>query len=200
MKIVVVGGTGTIGSAVVTALRRNHEVAVRSRSSNPPVNLDDPVSVRAMFDALGPLDAVVCCAGGAAFKPLAELSDEDFAYSLRDKLMGQVNLARIAASRVRERGSITLTSGILATRPIPRSSAVSLVNAAIEGFVRAAALEMPRGLRINVVSPPWVKETLQSMGQDPSPGMSAADVARAYVAAVERVAQGQVIDPAHPPK
>ena len=51
--------------------------------------------------------------------------------------------------------------------------------------MRAAALEMPRRLRINAVSPPWVKETMVKLGMDPASGLAAADVAKAYVAAIE---------------
>ena len=93
-------------------------------------------------------------------------------------------------------GSITLTTGVLAMRPMPGSASVSLVNAGLEGFVRAAALEMPRKLRINAVSPPWVKETMVKFGMDPTPGLAAADVAKAYVAAVEGGYQGEILDPA----
>jgi NAD(P)-dependent dehydrogenase (short-subunit alcohol dehydrogenase family) len=55
---------------------------------------------------------------------------------------------------------------LLAMHPIRGSASVSLVNAGLEGFVRAAALEMPRRLRINAVSPPWVKEKMVKLGMD----------------------------------
>ena len=96
--------------------------------------------------------------------------------------------------RGRPGGSITLTSGVLSQEPSIGSTAVSLVNAGVEGFARAAALDLPRGIRINVVSPPWVSETLQAMGMDPSGGMPAAHVARAYVDAVRGAHNGQVLD------
>ena len=108
--------------------------------------------------------------------------------------MGQVAAARIATEQLRDGGSITLTTGVLAMYPIRGSASVSMVHAGLEGFVRAAALEMPRGLRINAVSPPWVKETLVRLHMDPAPGLSAADVAKAYVAAVEGAQQGAVLD------
>jgi NAD(P)-dependent dehydrogenase (short-subunit alcohol dehydrogenase family) len=109
--------------------------------------------------------------------------------------MGQVNLVRIGIDEVTDGGSFTLTSGILAQEPSPGSSAVSLVNAGVEAFARAAALELPRGLRINVVSPPWVSETLRAMGRDPSGGLPAAEVARSYVESVEGTRTGAVIVP-----
>jgi NAD(P)-dependent dehydrogenase (short-subunit alcohol dehydrogenase family) len=107
--------------------------------------------------------------------------------------MGQVSLARIAKDIIREGGAITLTTGVLAMHPIPGSASISMVNAGLEGFVRAAALEMPRRLRINAVSPPWVRETLLKLGMSSTTGLPSADVAKAYVAAVEGTQQGEVI-------
>jgi len=137
----------------------------------------------------------VSCAGNAVFKPFAALTDADYELGLRSKLMGQVALARTAKDHLRDGGSITVTTGVLAMRPMPGSAAISLVNAGLEGFVRAAALEMPRRLRINAVSPPWVKETLVKLRMDPAPGLAAADVAKAYVAAVEGSSQGKILEP-----
>jgi NAD(P)-dependent dehydrogenase (short-subunit alcohol dehydrogenase family) len=196
MRIVVVGVTGTIGRAVKSALAPRHEIVGASRKTQPPLDLDDAASIRAFFQAVGSVDAVVSCAGNAAFKPFAQLSDADYALSLGSKLMGQVNLVRIAMAHVRDGGSITLTSGVLARDPMPGSGAVSLVNAALEGFTRAAALEAPRKIRVNVVSPPWISETLTQLGMDPKQGISAEANARAYVEAVEGKATGQVIDAA----
>lgn len=196
MKVLVVGGTGIIGRAVAEALRaQGHEVLSAERSSGDlRVDIRSVESVRALFTQAGRVDAIVSCAGSGAWKPLGELSDEDFDTTLHYKLMGQVNLARYGADAVADGGSVTLTSGVLAQEPMPGGAAISLVNAGLEGFARAAALEMPRGIRINVVSPPWVSETLQSMGQDPSGGMPAAEVARAYVDAVTGAHNGQVLD------
>jgi NAD(P)-dependent dehydrogenase (short-subunit alcohol dehydrogenase family) len=130
-----------------------------------------------------------------AFKPFAALTDADYELGLRSKLMGQVLLARLATDHLSDGGSITVTTGILAMHPIPGSASVSMVNAGLEGFVRAAALEMPRKLRINAVSPPWVKETMVKLGMDPTPGLASATVAKAYVAAVEGSHQGKILDP-----
>ncbi len=194
MKILVIGATGTIGAAVAAALeQRGHEVVQASRHGELRVDIDDAASVRALFERGGELDAVVSCAGNAAWKPLAALGDDDFALSLRSKLMGQVNVTRAALGKLRDGGSVTLTSGVLAQTPMPGSAAVSLVNAGLEGFARAAALEAPRGIRVNVVSPPWVTETLVKLKMDPSGGTPAAEVAQAYVAAVEGHERGQVI-------
>ncbi|HEX2207069.1 MAG TPA: short chain dehydrogenase [Longimicrobium sp.] len=196
MRVLVIGGSGTIGEAVVDALRGGgHEVLSAHRSSGGlRVDITSADSIREMFRQAGRVDAVVSAAGGGAWKPLAQLTDEDFEMSLHYKLMGQVNLVRYGLEHVGDGGSITVTSGVLSQEPMPGSAAISLVNAALEGFARAAALEAPRGVRVNVVSPPWVTETLKAMGMDPGGGMPAAQVARAYVDAVTGAHNGQVLD------
>jgi NAD(P)-dependent dehydrogenase (short-subunit alcohol dehydrogenase family) len=195
MKIIVIGGTGTIGSAVVAALAKTHTVVpVGHRRGERRVDLASPDSINELFRDTAPFDAVVCAAGLAKFAPLKDLKDEDFQLGLSNKLMGQVNVVRLGLSHIADRGSFTLTSGVLSMEPMPGSAAISPVNAAIEGFVRAAALEMPRDVRINIVSPPWVKETLIALKMDPSIGMPAATVAKAYVAGVEGSQSGVVID------
>jgi NAD(P)-dependent dehydrogenase (short-subunit alcohol dehydrogenase family) len=196
MRILLVGGTGTIGSAVYEMLSESHEV-VRCTRSGEDVHVDMamPSSIRAMYEEAGRFDALVCTAGQARFAPFAQLKDEDFAFTLVNKLMGQVNLVRFGRKYINDGGSFTLTSGILAQQPMVGSAVVSLVNSGLEGFVRAAALDLPRGVRINVVSPPWVSETLVKLGRDPAPGMPAAQVALAYRESVEGNRTGQVLSP-----
>src|SRR5690348_15042570 len=196
MRILVIGATGTIGKAVVAALGGRHEIIQASRhKAHEQVDIADPASLRALFERVGRVDAIVSVAGNAAWKALKDLTDEDFAFSVSNKLLGQVNVVRYGLAHVNDGGSITITSGVLATQPMRGSAAVSLVNAALEGFARAAALEAPRGIRVNIVSPPWVSETLKAMGQDPKGGLPAADVARSYVQSVEGKQRGQVISP-----
>jgi NAD(P)-dependent dehydrogenase (short-subunit alcohol dehydrogenase family) len=196
MRIVVVGASGTIGRAVVRLLETDHEIVPVGRTSGDyHVDLAVRESIEALFVALGPVGAVVSAAGEARFADLDALTDADFAFSLHNKLMGQVNLVRIGHPFVVEGGSFTLTSGVLAQHPMIGSAAISLVNAGIEGFARAAALELPRGIRINVVSPPWVTETLQAMGMATGHGLPAERVALAYRASVEGDATGEVLDP-----
>ena len=125
---------------------------------------------------------------------MSELSDEDFQLGLFGKLMGQVNLVRVGLNHINDNGSFTLTSGVLSQQPMPGSASISMVNAGIEGFVRAAALEMPRGIRINAVSPPWVKETLEALGMDSSNGMPAERVAQAYRASIDGTRSGNIIN------
>lgn len=195
MKIVLIGATGTIGAAVADLLEQNHQVVrVGSRGGDYQVDLGSKSSIEALLTQVGAVDAVVSTAGVAKFGPLSELSDEDFELGLVNKLMGQVNLVRLGLKHVRDEGSITLSSGLMARQPMPGSASVSLVNGALDSFVKAAALETERGVRINAVSPVFVKETMQAMGMDSATGLSAAHTAKAYMAAVEGADQGQVLD------
>lgn len=193
MRILLIGA-GTIGGAIADALQGQHEVLQASRRGKVKVDIAQPQSIKDMYAAVGLVDAVVVAAGEAAFAPLQQLTDQDFELSLRSKLMGQVNVVRYGLESVRDGGSFTLTSGVLAEQPARGAAAVSLVNAGLQGFVRSAALEMPRGIRVNVVSPGWISETLKSMGRDPSKGIPARDVAQAYVLAIDDHATGQVFN------
>lgn len=192
MRVVVIGATGTIGRAVAGLLEGNgHEVLRASRTSDPGVDLSDPDSVDAFLSSAGAVDAVVCCAASA---PLTPLTDDDFVPTLEAKLFGQVGVARRAVLALSDGGSITLTSGAIPV-DTPGSAGGALVNAGLEAFVTAAAVELPRGLRLNVVSPGWVSESLIQLGMDPSDGVPVADVARAYLLAVEGDAQGKTFRP-----
>ena len=196
MRILIIGATGTIGRPIVAALQDRHELVLASREkSHERVEIADPASIRALFSRVGKLDAVVVAAGQAAFQPLAKLTDEDFALSLRSKLMGQVNVVRYGFDFINDGGSFTLTSGTLANEPMVSGSAASLVNGAINSFTRAAAHEAPRSIRVNAVAPPWVTETLIAYKMNPEGGMPAVDVGRAYVESVEGKQTGQVISP-----
>jgi NAD(P)-dependent dehydrogenase (short-subunit alcohol dehydrogenase family) len=195
MKVVVIGASGTIGREVVKLLSRRHEIIpVTNTRGHHKVDLASKESIEDLFETIGPFDALVSAAGLAAFGNLDDLTDEDFHLGLTNKLMGQVNLVRVGLRYIRDDGSFTLTTGVLAMEPMPGSAAVSMVNAGLEGFVRAAALQMKPGIRVNAVSPPWVSETLAAIGKDVSVGMPAAKVAAAYAESVEGRASGKIID------
>ena len=194
MRVLLVGATGTIGSAVDRALTdRGHDVVRTGHTSGEHrVELGDPASIRALYQAVGEVDAVVCAAGLAEFGTVQALEVADYDASLGNKLMGQVNLVRAGLEHVAGDGSFTLTSGVLSRSPQPGTVAVAMVNGAVESFARAAALDLG-GRRINVVSPGWVKETMEAMGMDPEPGTAASEVAERYVEAVEGGMSGEVL-------
>jgi NAD(P)-dependent dehydrogenase (short-subunit alcohol dehydrogenase family) len=194
MKVLVIGASGIIGSAVAAAFAQHQVIRASFSKSDISVDVANPESVRALFDKVGKVDAVLSAAGQAAFGPLRDLSDADFAYSLANKLMGQVNLVRYGIDFVTDGGSFVLCSGVVSRRPMAGGAALSLVNAGLDGFVRSAALELPRRQRINAVSPGWVAETLAAMGRDPRVGTPAATVANAYYQAATGTMTGRVLD------
>ncbi len=196
MKVIVMGATGTIGAAVADALAARHEVIRASRKSEVRVDVEDPKSVAALFERIEDVDAVVTCAGevGGVFAPFDQLSDEQLQRCLRF-MTNAFHVVRTCARHVRDGGSITVTTGQLSTHPMPGSAALTMAGAGTEGFVRAAALEMPRGVRLNSVAPGWVKETMEKMGMDSAPGMAAKTLADYYVRAVEGTMSGTIIDP-----
>ena len=200
MRILHVGATGTIGTAVADALAaRGHEVVrVGHAEGDETVDLADPSSIEALYDAVGPVDAVVCTAGVARFGPLEELSDQDFRTSLANKLMGQVNLVRRGLGSVREGGSFTLTSGTLSEKPEPGTPAVAMTGAAVAAFARGAALDLADRWRVNVVSPGPVADSRAARGLDPMPGIWAKDLAAYYVELVEGDQTGQVVTAEEP--
>lgn len=198
MKIILLGASGLVGRAVAAALSPRHELVPVSRRSGTKADLTDPASLDALFENSLPenniADAVVCCAANVPLRPLADLTEGQVLEDLHGKLLGQVALARRAAAHLTDGGSITLTAGTF-TEPIPGSSLGALVNAGLTGFVRSAATDLARGLRINAVSPGWISETLESMGEDGSRGTPVARVAAAYAELVEGTAQGTTVIP-----
>ncbi|HWI25005.1 MAG TPA: short chain dehydrogenase [Lysobacter sp.] len=197
MKILLVGAHGTVGRGVAAELGQRHEVLDAGRKgASVTLDLADRDSIRRALDTVGPLDAIVAAAGQVGWKPLLELSPEDWAYSVANKLMGQVTLALVGQQYLRDGGSITLTSGVLRENPVPYGAAASLANGGIEAFVRAAAIELPRGLRINAVSPGVLLESMDSLGPffrgfEPVP---AARVALGYARSVEGAETGRVFE------
>lgn len=196
MRILVVGASGTVGQAAVKELSRRHEIIKAGRSSGDvTVDVMNEESVRAMFARTGKLDAVVACAGHVHFGPVATMTPEQFRKGLNDKLMGQVNLVLLGMDSINDGGSFTLTSGVLDRDPVRQGANAAAVNGALGAFVKGAAVEMPRGIRINVVSPGLLEESAQKYdgffpGHEP---VSAARVGLAYAKSVEGALTGEVI-------
>ncbi len=182
-----------IGRAVTPALSLEHDVLTASRSSGDfQVDISDPVSLRALFASTGPLDAIVSLAGGGVMAQLSSMSDDDFDRTLDTQMKGQLNVLRLGLEVVAPGGSITLTSGAAAQNPMPSTSAIAASCAAIEAFMRTAATEVEQ-VRLNVVSPIFVKESMALFGLPTESGLSAADTAKSYLAAVNGTMHGQVL-------
>ena len=167
MKVILIGANGKIGELVQKALAgAGHEIVkVGRKSGDFRVEIENRESVRKLYQAVGSFDAVAIAAGQVAFAPLSELTAEKWQFSLGSKLMGQINLVQEAIPFIKEKGSFTLVSGILNDEPIFAGVAASTVSGALEAFVRAAAIELPKGLRINVVSPTMLKESESQFAQ-----------------------------------
>jgi NAD(P)-dependent dehydrogenase (short-subunit alcohol dehydrogenase family) len=200
LRILVVGASGVLGRAIVAELGQRHEIiAAGSKSGDVRLDIADPDSIVAGLKAAAPLDAVACAAGVVNYLPLSAVAPAPIAASayglgLVNKLMGQVNLTLAARDALRDGGSVTLISGVLADQPIVAGSSASMVNGALESFARAAAIEMPRGIRVNVVSPTVFEESMEGYGPffrgfDPAP---VARAARAFSRSIEGRQTGQV--------
>lgn len=195
MKIILVGASGIIGKAVDAELGQRHEVVRASRAGGDcQVDITDPESIRRLYEFVGSFDALVSTAGTVHFGPLAQFTAEQFEIGLRNKLMGQVNLVTIGLEYIRDGGSFTLTSGLLNEDPIRLGVSAAMVNGALEGFVRGAAIETSRGLRINLVSPTVIHEALPAYASffRGTPAVSAAEAALGYAKSVEGAQNGRV--------
>ena len=153
MKILIVGANGLLGTGAVAALAEGNEIIKASRSGEVSVDLTDPNSIAAMYEQVGKVDAVIAATGVVPFKSITELTLDDYHSGINDKVLGQVELVRQGLNYVTDCGSFTLTTGITERAPILTGAVASLANGALESFVLAAALEIPRGMRINAVSP-----------------------------------------------
>ncbi len=196
MKILVVGAEGDIGQVACADLGRRHDLIRAGRSSGDiQVDISDLASVRDMYRRVGAIDAVVSTAGDVHFAALGEHTDQTLALGLQQKVMGQINLVLAGLKTISSGGSFTLTSGILNRDPIRMGAGAAMANGALDGFVIGAAIEMPRGLRLNVVSPGLLDVSASRYG-DWFPGhtpVSARRVGHAYAKSVEGAITGQVI-------
>ena len=166
MKIVLIGANGKIGELVQTAMAgAGHEIVKIGRKSGDfQVDIESRESIRQLYQVVGSFDAVAVAAGEVVFAPFSQLTAENWQFSLGSKLMGQISLVQEAIPFINERGSFALVSGVLNEEPVFAGVAGATVSGALEGFVRAAAVELPKGLRINLVNPTILKESEAHMG------------------------------------
>jgi len=196
MKIIVIGAAGAVGSAVCGEFGPRHDIVSVGRSSGDiHADITDSDSIDAMYGQTGKVDAVVCASGHAHFGPLEEMTEEQFMVGLTDKVMGQVNVVLRGLEHVNDGGSFTLTSGVVGRKPIRKGANAATANGALEAFAAAAAVEMPRGIRINVVNPELLDVSADKLGAM-FPGhepVSSHRVGLAYARCVEGAGTGQVI-------
>ena len=196
MKIIIVGATGTLGSAVTSDLEKDHDIVkVGSSGGDFQVDIADVASIRAMFEKIGSFDALVSATGAVHFGPLGDINQDEWQLGLQNKLMGQINLVMEGAKHISDGGSFTLTSGIISKDPIRFGAAATTVCSALEGFAASAALEMPRGIRVNVVCPTILEESVHLFGAafagfEPVP---AAVAAKAFRKSVEGAKTGETL-------
>ena len=196
MKIVIIGGNGTIGKKVVSHFNKENNVIIAGRSSgNVTVDITDSNSIKEMFEKIGKIDAIICIAGEAKWAAFNELTEDDYYIGFKSKLMGQVNLVRIGKHYLNPKGSITLSTGILADDPVIKTASASMVNGAIHSFVQAVALEMENGVRINVVSSGMVEDSYEKYkdyfpGHNPIPMNK---VVNGYVRSAQGKGNGEII-------
>ncbi|NNC69878.1 MAG: short chain dehydrogenase, partial [Flavobacteriaceae bacterium] len=151
MKILIIGGQGTIGKKVSERLSKKHEVLIAGRNSGDiTVDFSDSKSIMALFDKIGMVDTIICIAGDAKWDKFDNLTEADFYIGIKSKLMGQVNTVRIGKEYLNKGGSITLSTGILADDPVDMTTSAAMVNGAIHSFVKAVVLELDN-IRVNVV-------------------------------------------------
>lgn len=195
MRIIVVGGNGTVGSAIVRELSGRHEILIAGSSSGDLIfDMGSEKSIEEMYRKAGKFQALICAAGNVHFEEFSKMTAEKYQIGLNYKLMGQVNLVLIGKKYIDKEGSFTLTSGILSRDPIKSGTSASMVNGALESFVIAAAIEMPHGIRINIVSPTVLKESMSTFapyfrGFVP---VAADRVALAYSKSVEGLQTGRI--------
>ncbi len=196
MKLLIIGGHGTIGKKVSAHFSRKHEIIIAGRTSGDvTVDIADSKSIKTMFETVAKIDAVVCMAGEAKWAAFDSMSEDDFYIGLRSKLMGQVNLVRTGQDYLNTGGSFTMTTGILADYPVVMTTSAAMVNGAIHSFVKAAALELRNDLRINAVSSGVVEDAVEKYedyfpGHNPIPMKK---VINGYVRSVEGKETGQII-------
>lgn len=196
MRILFVGAEGTVGQAAIGGLRAGHEI-IKAGRKHGDVNVDmmDAASVRVMYAKIGKVDAVACTAGHSYFGPLDMMTPEQFLDGMKDKVMGMVNLVLLGHPHVNDGGSFTLTSGILSRDPIRQGANAAACDGALDAFVISAAIEMPRGIRINAVSPGLLQDAEKKYdgffpGHD---AVSSRRVGLAFAKSIEGAITGQVI-------
>ncbi len=196
MKIIIIGARGAVGNTAVEALSGRHEIIqVGKTSGDVQVDIEDLSSIRAMYEQVGKIDAMVCAVGHGHFGPVHEMTTDQFMKGINGKVMPQVNLVLLGFEHMNDGGSFTLTSGVLNRDPIRGGACAAAANGAIDGFVKGAAVDMVRGMRINAVSPEVLEISRQKYDGffRGHRHVSNEEVGLAYSKAVEGCMNGEVL-------
>ena len=190
MKIIVLGASGKIGSEIVQTLAHKHEIVKAGRTGKIQIDYTNTESVKKMFEDIGSFDALVAVVGGdSRFTVYEDLTEEDFVYGFQRKFLAQINLVRIGTPYANDNASFTLSSGYLSDYPNPSSAATGPFNAAVDSFVRTVGPLLPRGIRLNVVSPaPVVSSEEAGRGV-----VTAEQSATGYIQSIEGTMNGEVL-------
>lgn len=189
MRILIIGASGTIGSAVAGELDDSGYVVLGAsrRNARFSVDIGDGTSMRSLLERLRAVDALICTVGSGVYVPEADARMRGFDRALEPTVSGQMTLVRESLTHVRE--CIVLTAGMVAQDAEDAMVATPMSDGSLERFVRAAALEFASP-RVNVVAPPLVHETARRLGA--ANGVPAGRVAKMYRRVLESDAHGEV--------
>lgn len=194
MKILLIGATGLLGKAITKDLEGGHEIIRAARhNADVAVDITNPQRIQEMFEQVGKVDAVVSAAGDAHFDFIEKITPELNEITIESKLKGQVNLVLLGMDYVNDGGSFTLTTGVIMDEPIAQGASSAMANGAVKSFVKSAAIEMPRGIRINSVSPTVFQESPDQL-RAYFPGFEAIPVSKAALSfrkSIEGAQNGQ---------
>ena len=196
MKVLIIGGNGTIGSKVAEYFQSKYEVLIGSRTQGDvKIDISDTASIQAALEKTNNLDAIVCIAGEAKWDSFEKLTEDDYYVGIKSKLMGQINLVRIGYKYLNTNGSITLSTGVLADDPVEKTASAAMVNGAIHSFVKAVDIEIGQRIRVNAISLGVVEDAYEKYesyfaGHNPVPMKK---VVNAYRKSIEGKIRGEVV-------
>ncbi|WP_196889465.1 short chain dehydrogenase [Aureivirga sp. CE67] len=194
MRILVIGGTGIVGTGIVNLLKEKHEViSVGHTRGDFQVDVKDEESIKELFEKVGEIDGIISTVGDGEMAPVLELKQKDFQFALETKLYGNVNIYKAAKKYLKENSFIIFTSGIVRSVGMPNTATLAVACSSVDALVRTLALE-ESDLRINAVSPAYVKETMELFGLDSFNGISAHDTAKVYEYIIENEMHGEIVD------
>ena len=162
MKMIIVGASGTMGKHLTSVFKKDHEViTAATEGCDIRVDITSTESIENMYKQAGAFDALISTAGPTYVGPWKKMTDKEFRKGVEGKMMGQINLVLIGQHYINPKGSFTLITGALTHEPQLNFANASAANGAVEGFVRAAAIELENGVRINAVSPTVIENSPQ---------------------------------------